>query len=326
MAKTQWALEALYSPGARYQRQKQANAMQLALDGIRQVIVVLGMGKEKSLLYMLLSTLWGAETTMMIVLLVSLKQDLIHHCEEMRLGYKVWVVGKKEKEGGRMVGCVLMLMSVKKAVSKVFLTYLNQLKAGNTLDHMFFNESHLVLTASKYRFKMQLIQELRRLHCQFLFLIATLAPSIMGQFEQKLLLLRPLIMCSSTLCAELDYNVQQSGGRDLQRFALNVVHQVLQLNWFAEEAEVRCIVYTAIWAEADAVAEQLRCQRYYLDFGDEAAKVAALAGWMAGRPLVVMVATSVFGLGINYIQMQLIMHLGPLRSVINLAQEAGRLG
>ncbi len=298
--------------------------MQLVLDGIRQVVAVLGTGEEKSLLYMLLSRLQGAEMTVMIVSLISLKQDLICRCKEMRLGYKVWDV--REEEKGRMTDCALMFVSVEKTVSRIFLKYLNCLEAGNTLDCVIFNESHLVLTVSKYCPKMRLIQELCRLRCQFLFLTATLPPSMMRQFEQKLLLLRPLIVCFSTLRTDLNYNIRHGGGLDLQRFALNEVHQVLQLNWFTEEARARCIIYIATWANADAVAKRLGCQHYYSDSGDEAVKAAALAGWIAGRPSVVMMAMSTFGLGINYAHMRLVVHLGPPRSAIDFTQEAGRLG
>lgn len=89
MAEAQQALAALYSPGAHYQSQKQANAMQLVLNGIRQIVAVLGTDEGKSLLYMLPSRLRGAGTTVMIVPLIGLKQDLVRRCEEMRLSYKV---------------------------------------------------------------------------------------------------------------------------------------------------------------------------------------------------------------------------------------------
>ena len=275
MAEAQRALEALYGPGARYRSQKQADAMQLVLDGIGQVVAVLGTGEGKSLLYMLPSRLRGAGTTVVIVPLIGLKQDLIRRCEEMRLGYKVWVA--REEEGGRIVGCALVLVSAEEAVSKAFLKYLNRLEAGNALDRVVFDKSHLVLTASEYRPKMRLIRELRGLRCQFLFLTATLPPSMLGQFERKVLLSRPSVVRSSTLRADLDYNARRSGGRDLQRFALDEVRQVLQLDWFAGEAGARCIVYTATWADADAVAERLGCQRYSSDSGHEAAKAAALS-------------------------------------------------
>lgn len=225
-----------------------------------------------------------------------------------------------------MAGCTLMLVSAEEAVSKTFLTYLNRLEASNALDCVVFDESHLVLTASEYRPKLRLIQELCGLRCQFLFLITTLPPSMMGQFKRKLLLSRPLVVRTSTLRADLDYNVRRSGGADLQQFTLNEIHQVLRLDWFAKEAEVRCIIYTAIWADADTVAERLGCQRYYSDSGDEAAKAAALNGWIMRRPSVVMVVTSAFGLGIDYAHVRLVVHLGPSRSAIDFAQEAGRLG
>ena len=61
----------------------------MVLDGVGQVVTILGTDKRKSLLYMLLSRLAGAETMVVILLLISLKQNMIHHCKEMCLDYKV---------------------------------------------------------------------------------------------------------------------------------------------------------------------------------------------------------------------------------------------
>ena len=63
--------------------------MQTVLNGVGQVVTILGTGKRKSLLYMLLSRLASAGTMVVILLLISLKQNMIHHCKEIHLNYKV---------------------------------------------------------------------------------------------------------------------------------------------------------------------------------------------------------------------------------------------
>ena len=89
MTEVQLTLEALYSSETHYQTSKQINVMQMILNGVRQVMTILSTGEEKSLLYMLLSRLAGTETMVVILLLISLKQNMIHHCKKICLDYKV---------------------------------------------------------------------------------------------------------------------------------------------------------------------------------------------------------------------------------------------
>ena len=155
MTEAQLALETLYSLKTHYQTLKQVNVMQMVLDGVEQIVTILDTGKGKSLLYMLLSRLVSAETMVVILLLVSLKQNMICHCKEMCLDYKVWEA--TEKGEGGMVGCALVFMLVKQTMSSTFHKYLNHLEISNTLDCVMFDKSHLILTASKYHPKMGLI-------------------------------------------------------------------------------------------------------------------------------------------------------------------------
>ena len=193
---------------------KQINVMQMVLNGVRQVVVILGTGEGKSLLYMLLSRLISAGTMVVILLLISLKQNMIHHCKKMCLDYKVWEA--TEEGEGEMVSCALMFVLVKQTVSSTFHKYLNHLKVSNALNHVMFNESHLILTTSKYHPKMGLICNLQALHCQFLFLMVTLPPQMVQPFEQVLLLLQSFIIHSHTFHTDLNYIVCTSDDTDLQ--------------------------------------------------------------------------------------------------------------
>ena len=193
---------------------KQINVMQTVLNGVEQIMIILNTDEKKSLLYMLLSRLAGAETTVVILLLISLKQNMIHHCKKICLDYKVWEA--TEKKEGEMMSCALVFVLAEQIMSSIFHKYLNHLEADNALNHVMFNESHLILTASKYHLKMSLICNLQALHCQFLFLMMILSSQMIQSFEQMLLLSQSFIIHSHTFCTDLSYIIHTSDDADLQ--------------------------------------------------------------------------------------------------------------
>ena len=117
--------------------------MQVVLDGVGQVVAILGTGEGKSLLFMLPSILPSVGTTVVILPLIGLKHDIMRRLNYMGLRYKVWECTEDEE-----VGCPLVFVLVDKAVSLTFRLYLNRLEAGNGLDRVIFDKSHLALTTS----------------------------------------------------------------------------------------------------------------------------------------------------------------------------------
>ena len=86
---------------------------------------------------------------------------------------------KKDEE----VRYPLIFILVNKAVSVIFQSYLNQLKARNRLNRVIFDKSYLAITISQYRPKMGLVKYLRSLQYQFIYLIAILPPTIVNRFK-----------------------------------------------------------------------------------------------------------------------------------------------
>jgi superfamily II DNA helicase RecQ len=294
--------------------------MQVVLDGVGQVVTILSTGEGKSLLFMLPSMLPSVGTTVVILPLIGLKHDMMRRLECMGLGYKVWE-SKEDEE----VGCPLVFVSVDKAVSVTFRSYLNRLEAGNGLDRVIFDESHLAITASRYRPKMGLVKYLRSLRCQFVYLTATLPPTMVNRFEQAMLLWQPRMIRSLTLRTDLEYWVRRSSMARLQDFAVAEIRATLQEGWFIQEQGARCIIYTITKLEANEVAERLQGLVYYSDSGTDSEKASALAKWVDGESRV-MVATSAFGPGINHGHVRAVFHIGAPASAIDFAQEAGRAG
>ena len=108
-------LQELYGPQAQYKSAKQEEVIQVILEGVGQVIMILGTREGKSLLFMLLSMLPSAGTMVVILPLISLKHDMMRQLDCMGLGYKVWECTEDEE-----VGCPLVFVSVDKAVSVTF--------------------------------------------------------------------------------------------------------------------------------------------------------------------------------------------------------------
>ena len=109
---------------------------------------------------MLPSRLLHAGTTVVILPLVVLKQDMFRRCTELGLQFGIW---DRHGDRTRYDGYLLIFMSVETAVSSCFRSFLTGLDAHEGLNRVVFNESHLVITASNYRPKLKLVKSLRAL-------------------------------------------------------------------------------------------------------------------------------------------------------------------
>ena len=92
---------------------------------------------------MLLLILPSVGIIVVILPLIGLKYNIIRRLKCIGLRYKVWE-SKEDEE----VGYLLVFVLVNKAVSVIFWSYLNRLKAGNRLNRVIFDKSYLAITIS----------------------------------------------------------------------------------------------------------------------------------------------------------------------------------
>jgi hypothetical protein len=316
-------LRSLYNDeDADFRTPAQRDTIEIILSGVGEVIAVLATGEGKSLAFMLPSRLPGAGTTIVILPLVALRHDMIRRCKQLGLEFRIWDKNQSEHDD---LGCPLLFVPVESAVKRQFRGYLGRLDSRNQVDRVVFDESHLILTASKYRPKLHLIKFLRQLRCQFVFLTATLPPSMEARFAQAVLLFQPSIIRSTTIRKDIDYSVVRSPTLDQTAFAIEQIKALLSESWMQSEKEARLIVYTLGREEADVIADAVAGLVYYSDSGTEAEKAASLDRWRAGEFLV-MVATSAFGMGVDYPSVRAVLHVGCPRDAIGFGQEVGRVG
>lgn len=319
----QAVLRTLYNDeDADFRTSAQRDTIEIILSGVGEVVAILATGEGKSLAFMLPSRLPGAGTTVVILPLVALRHDMIRRCGQLGLEFRIWDKNQSEHEG---LGCPLFFVPVESAVGRRFRGYLGRLDSRNQVDRVVFDESHLILTASKYRPKLHLVKFLRQLRCQFVFLTATLPPSMEARFTQAVLLFQPSIIRSITIRKDIDYSVARSTTLNQRAFAIEQIKALLSKSWMQNEKEARVIVYTLSREEADVIAGAVGGLIYYSDSGTDAEKTVSLNQWRAGEFLV-MVATSAFGMGVDYPSVRAVLHVGSPRDAISFAQEVGRVG
>ena len=96
-----------------------------------EVIIVLPTGAGKSLTFMIPPLLPQAGTTVVVVPLVALKQDIVRRCWDAQIDYGLW---DAHGDPDRFVGCPLLFVSVEQAVREPFRRFLARLDAHQQLD------------------------------------------------------------------------------------------------------------------------------------------------------------------------------------------------
>ena len=95
---------------------EQEQALTVIMSGREQVVAVLPTGSGKSLLFMLPCTLPGAQVTILIVPLVSLRGDLLRRIQALRIDHLEWTPGERRE-------MALVIVSTEAASTKDFVKY-----------------------------------------------------------------------------------------------------------------------------------------------------------------------------------------------------------
>lgn len=180
--------------------------MTTIMSWTEQVVVILPTEAEKSLLFMLPCILPDAGVTILVLPLVSLQGDLLRRVQELRINHFVWAPGERRD-------APLIFVTVEAACTEQFRTYTHKLAATRDLGRVVFDEAHLTITAFKYRPAMVDLALIRSVRTQFVYLTATLPPTMQATFEEQNNLVSPKVIRVSTNRPNISYMVQQATGR-----------------------------------------------------------------------------------------------------------------
>ena len=135
----------------------QEHAMVTMMSRTEQVVVVLGTGEGKSLLFMLLCVLPDTGITILILPLVSLYGDLLRHVRELAIDHWIWTPHETQT-------APLVFVSAEAAGTKAFRAYAYKLAARGKLEQIVLDKAHFTITMSEYQaaiVDLALIREVR---------------------------------------------------------------------------------------------------------------------------------------------------------------------
>ncbi|KAF3268003.1 hypothetical protein TWF970_001623 [Orbilia oligospora] len=314
-ADVQAALDrAVGKDGATYRSEEQRRLIEAITVGKPFVIGILATGGGKSLAFSLPACLRGARTTIVVVPLVSLKQDLFERMRKLRIRCENW-----EDSGPACYGSSIVLVSAESASSDPFLSFTSKLHGQQELDRIVVDESHLVLTDSDYRPQLRAIRELRQFEVQFVLLTATLPPSVTPKLAEEFYSSSPLVIRQKTTNRwNHFYFVTELGAKHWDRSLENICRSTMS----KAEIRERCAVYVQEIAEARKWAERLECEAYYSSAAD---KRGIFERWREGKHHTI-VATTALMYGIDVPFVKAVYFIGAPRKLSEFIQGAGRAG
>src|SRR5262245_34131068 len=164
----------LGNPKATFKSVEQGMALQLILDAKRDVTAILPTGGGKSLLFFLPAMIEKDMTTVVIVPLIAVMQDLRARCIDNGISCATW------DPDNRVTGHVnLLFVAVEQAIEAPFRNHLQVLYSTGRLKRIVMDEAHVTLTHRDFRPGMnRLVSVMRMVPVPVVLLTATLPPSM----------------------------------------------------------------------------------------------------------------------------------------------------
>jgi superfamily II DNA helicase RecQ len=206
---------------------------------------------------MLLCTLPGAQVTILIVPLVSLRGDLLRRMQALRIDHLEWTPGERRE-------MALVIVSTEAASTKDFVKYARGLIARQKLDRVVVDECHLTVTAVEYRPTIVDVTALRCLRTQFVYMTATLPPLIQAEFQERNYLVCPTTIRASSNRTNIFYMVRKvdpQRGSLLEQAAIEVSDAWNESDLFDHSCD-KIIIYVRTRDEADELASKLSYESY----------------------------------------------------------------
>ncbi|CCG85124.1 putative helicase hus2 [Taphrina deformans PYCC 5710] len=304
-------------PDLKWRSPEQESALLAIVAGDVEVMAILPTGAGKSLLFQLPCALAGARVMVLIVPLVAVKLDLILRSTGLGIDCEEWRPGSGSRAR-------LVVMSVESAVSESGRSYLLDLVTKGELARVVIDECHLIITASSYRKAFDELHLLRLLgDVQFVYLTATLPPSMKDQLIKAHSLTRLNLIRSNTRRPAIEYII-----RRLQTSPTSFLTSLSALIpdvWSKSERDGsdRAMLFVRSRRTAEQLAGLLSCHYYHSGTEDKAHVINA---WKAGLRGPFIVGTSGLGTGLDYASVRLVVHVEEPYSLIDFAQESGRAG
>ena len=173
--------EFLGMPEAEFKTPEQLVALYYMLKGTPNLSIILPTAGGKSTLYLLAASLQWAHTSLIMVPLRALKEDLATRAQSLGIPCVMW-----EDQHGSTPPLCLVLASIESISHPHFMKWVLSLVATGELDRMIFDEAHLLPTSREFRSSFKYTRQLGLVRTQKIYISATFPQHIFDELTTML--------------------------------------------------------------------------------------------------------------------------------------------
>ena len=300
--------------------EQQLGAVHTVANTKRDLLLCLATGAGKTMAYMaptLLPTYRG--TTVVIVPLRALHTDVTERAQALGNGAISWTGNAPTTYPP------IIIVSSEKAIGNPFLAYLTHLDATEKLTRIVYDEVHLFLT-SQYRQSLRSVLTFTgKYRCPHLYLSATMPAELESALRHELGGSTFITIRGPSQRPNLEYRVAtKKTSREMEEFLMEQVTSKFSRFDPADRMIIFCFSIADTKAVQALLSPDLRVGIYSGEM-ETREKDNALRSWKAGD-LPIMVATSGFGVGIDYPRVKDVIIYGACHDLLSYSQLGGRAG
>jgi superfamily II DNA helicase RecQ len=155
-------------PQAEFKTPEQQVALYYMLKGTTNLSIILPTAGGKSMLFLLAASLYWAHTSLIMVSLKALKEDLAARAKDLGIPCVMW-----EDQHERTAPTCLILASIESVSNPHFMEWVLCLVSAGQLDRIIFDEAHLLPSSQDFRSSFKYTRQLSLVRMQKIYISAT---------------------------------------------------------------------------------------------------------------------------------------------------------
>lgn len=277
-------------------------------------LVVLPTGSGKTLLYLYK---YDTRATVVVFPLKSVLEQVMALCVRAQIDCIHWTPQSEDHTFGSVI-----VVSVEHSLLPRFLSYCTRWVSRDLISRLFIDECHLILRATdNFRPELLNVHHLRRIDVPTFYLTATMELSQISTFKERYLIeeLQILRYPTNRVNIHIQLELRESSNQveGLLRTRLKRYAEVVQ-------GRGRILVFLNNTSRLEKLAAEMNYHQYH---SKSDIKHDELKDWLSERPRSkIMIATSSLECGIDYPSVRVVIHVGTIDDISQLAQEMGRAG
>ena len=296
-------------------REMQKSTIKIVMTRQSSVMIVMIIEEEKSLLFMLSTWCSQSDISIVVMLLIALRQNMKQRCESMS------ITCVERNSRWSLDAIKIVLVTSKFAVSDEFQTFINWLQVMQILNRIVIDECHVMLNEQRnFRWQMQQLRNLMNVKMQMILLTTTLSLSKEKELWSRMSFKKTkmTLFRVRTIRKNVKYQVMKVKSDDQEKkekFIVQMIQRVMR-----DYVEEKIVMYCNSVRKMKKLTKTLNCESYYHHVKQKDEKLKRFQD----DEKKVIVTTSALRLRIDILDIRVIIHVDELRSLMNYAQKSER--